>query len=286
MEFVIVTGMSGAGKSATLKFLEDFGFFCVDNLPPTLINKFAEVCFQPNSGIEKVALGIDIRGGKLFEDFFMSLKAFETFDFDFKILFLDCKEDVLLKRYKETRRNHPLAKDISIVDAIQLEKKYLEKVKLRADYIIDTSQLLNRDLKEKLADLLIKKENFNNLIISVNSFGFKYGTPADCDLVFDVRFIPNPFYIDELKHSTGNDAPVSDYVMSFDVSKEFLVKLVDMIKFLIPNYISEGKNLLVIGIGCTGGKHRSVTIANKLFEELEEEGHSVLLKHIHIENDR
>ncbi len=256
--FVVVTGMSGAGKSATLNFFEDIGYFCVDNLPPTLIEKFAEICFSNDTGITKIALGIDIRGGKLFEDLFFYLDSLDKKDYEFKILFLDCKNNILLKRYKETRRTHPLSKHESVQVGIQKEREIVQNAKDRADYVIDTSYLLTRDLKAKLVDIFVDKKEFRSIVIRVVSFGFKYGVPLDADLVFDVRFLPNPFYNGELRYQTGNDLPVQEFVMENDISKEFLYKLTDMVSFLIPNYIKEGKNSLVIAIGCTGGKHRSV----------------------------
>ncbi len=287
MEFTIVTGMSGAGKSATLNFFEDMGFFCVDNMPPSLIEKFAELCFNQDNGIDKVALGIDIRGGKLFNDLMENLEAFSKMDYEYKIVFLDASDSTLLKRFKETRRQHPLAKNGRLIDGITREKEVLKMIKEKADYVIDTSHLLTRELKETLIDIFIEKEKFNSLVITVLSFGFKYGIPSDVDLVFDVRFLPNPFYIQDLKEKTGNEKEVQDYVMSFDSAKEFLTKLEDMIMFLIPNYIKEGRNSLVIGIGCTGGKHRSVTLANNLFKILKsKKEYGVIVKHNNIDFDK
>ncbi len=285
MRFVIVTGMSGAGKSTVLKFFEDMNFFCVDNLPPALIPKFAELCFEQDGEIDKVAMGIDIRGGKLFTDLFKTLSSLKEGGYDFEILFLDASDTTLIKRYKETRRTHPLSKGGSIEEGIQKEREILQEVKKNATYIIDTSNILVRELKEQINHIFIDNKKFESLIITVGSFGFKYGIPIDSDLVFDVRFLPNPFYIQELKELTGNDAPVYDYVMSFEESNIFLDKLTDMIKFLIPQYIKEGKNQLVISIGCTGGKHRSVTLANALYKNLKEDGHSIILKHSDIEKD-
>ncbi len=279
MQFVIVTGMSGAGKSTVLKFFEDMDFFCVDNLPPTLIAKFAEVCFRPGADIKRVAIGIDIRGGKLFDDLFVELEKMHGGDYEFSILFLDANDDVLLKRYKETRRSHPLAKNDSIISGIEKERSLLSHVKERATYIIDTSSILTRQLKEKLSDIFLENKSFDSLMITIMSFGFKYGVPQDSDLVFDVRFIANPFYIPELKELTGKDAPVAEYVLGHDVSRVFLDKLKEMVSFLIPNYISEGKNRLVISIGCTGGKHRSVTLAEELFKVLNKMNSSVNISH-------
>lgn len=286
MKLVIVTGMSGAGKSTVLKFLEDFNFFCIDNLPPALMMKFAELCYEKGWEIEKVAVGIDIRGGKLFGDFFNALEDLNANGYDNSILFLDASDNVLLKRYKETRRIHPLSKGDTILAGITKERELLEDIKQKADYIIDTSNILTRELKEQIQKIFIDNMDFENLMITVNSFGFKYGIPLDSDLVFDVRFLPNPFYMAELKEFTGNDTPVYEFVMRSEESKIFLNKLVDMIEFLIPHYIREGKNQLVISIGCTGGKHRSVTIANALSKELKGKGHSVITNHIDIEKDK
>ena len=284
MKFVIVTGMSGAGKTTVLKFLEDINYFCADNLPPAPLLKFAEL-FEQGTEIDKVALGIDIRGGKLFEDFFQGLSQLTENGYDYEILFLDASDECLIKRFKETRRSHPLSKGGSIAEGIQKERAILEQVKKRADYIIDTSNILTRELKEKINDIFVLHEAFDSLMITVGSFGFKYGIPIDSDLVFDVRFLPNPFYIPELKELTGNDAPVNDYVMGFEESRVFLNKLLDLLEFLIPKYIKEGKNSLVISIGCTGGKHRSVTIANQLYLALKQKGHSVRLRHDDMEKE-
>lgn len=285
MRFVIVTGMSGAGKSSVIKFLEDIGFFCVDNLPPALIPKFAEICFSPGSEINKVALGIDIRGGKLFSDLFEGLSTIKEMGYGYEILFLDASEDILIKRFKETRRKHPLAQEDRIGAGIEKERILLENVKEKSNYIIDTSNMLARQLKEEINHIFLEDKSFESLMITVLSFGFKYGIPNDSDLVFDVRFIPNPFYIQEMKELTGNDQSVREYVLQWDESKEFLGKLQDMIEFLIPNYIKEGKNQLVISIGCTGGKHRSVTLANCIGSILQEKGHRASVQHRDIEKD-
>lgn len=285
MRFVIVTGMSGAGKSTVLKFFEDIGFFCVDNLPPALIPKFAQLCYDQGGEIDKVAMGIDIRGGRLFADLFTVLEDLRQQGYEYEILFLDASDYALLKRFKETRRSHPLSKNGSIDEGICKERAILEDVKTKATYIIDTSNILTRELKEQINHIFVDNKKFDSMIITIMSFGFKYGIPMDSDLVFDVRFLPNPFYIQELKDLTGNDLPVSQYVMSFPESKEFLNKLTDMLEFLIPKYVKEGKNQLVISIGCTGGKHRSVTLANALFQELYHKNHSLLIKHNDIEKD-
>ena len=285
MRFVIVTGMSGAGKTSVLKFLEDINFFCVDNLPPALLPKFAELCYEQEGEIERVAMGIDIRGGRLFNDLFEVLSDLQEKGYEYEILFLDASDEVLIKRYKETRRSHPLSRNGSIQEGILKEREMLRDVKAKPTYLIDTSQALTRQLKEQINGIFVENKKHENLVITIQSFGFKYGIPTDSDLVFDVRFLPNPFYIQELKELTGNDEPVSSYVMQFEESQTFLQKLVDMVEFLIPLYIKEGKNNLVISIGCTGGKHRSVTLANALYAALGQDRHTLLLQHHDIEKD-
>ena len=280
MKFVIVTGMSGAGKSTALKMLEDMGYFCVDNLPIALLPKFAELAHAPGSDISQVAVGVDIRNGRSLDEMASVLENLKASGVAYQILYLEASDEVLVKRYKETRRAHPLAKQGRVEDGIRLEREKLLYLKENATYILDTSQLLTRELKKALEQILVEEKNFKNLMITVLSFGFKYGIPNDCDLVFDVRFLPNPYYVDGLKYKTGNDEEVQDFVMGHEISHIFLDKLVDMLNFLIPNYILEGKNQLVIGIGCTGGKHRSVTLANKLFEALSDRSeYGVRLEH-------
>ena len=280
MKFVIVTGMSGAGKSTAMKMLEDMGYFCVDNLPIALLPKFAELAHAPGSDISQVAVGVDIRNGRSLDEMASVLENLKASGVAYQILYLEASDEVLVKRYKETRRAHPLAKQGRVEDGIRLEREKLLYLKENATYILDTSQLLTRELKKALEQILVEEKNFKNLMITVLSFGFKYGIPNDCDLVFDVRFLPNPYYVDGLKYKTGNDEEVQDFVMDYEISHIFLDKLVDMLNFLIPNYILEGKNQLVIGIGCTGGKHRSVTLANKLFEALSDRSeYGVRLEH-------
>ena len=280
MKFVIVTGMSGAGKSTALKMLEDMGYFCVDNLPIALLPKFAELAHAPGSDISQVAVGVDIRNGRSLDEMSSVLEHLKASGVAYQILYLEASDEVLVKRYKETRRTHPLAKQGRVEDGIRQEREKLLYLKENATYILDTSQLLTRELKKALEQILVEEKNFKNLMITVLSFGFKYGIPNDCDLVFDVRFLPNPYYVDGLKYKTGNDEEVQDFVMGYEISHIFLDKLVDMLNFLIPNYILEGKNQLVIGIGCTGGKHRSVTLANKLFEALSDRSeYGVRLEH-------
>lgn len=285
MQFLIITGMSGAGKSLCVKYFEDIGYFCVDNLPPTLIPKFAEICLQGQNQMEKIALIMDIRGGAMFLELFPALESLAAYGISYQILFLEASDTVLIQRFKETRRMHPLSTEGRIIDGIVQERKILQAVKEKAHFIIDTSNLTPRQLKQEIINLFVEGKPFSGLIINVISFGFKYGVPIDCDLVFDVRFIPNPYYIDTLKQLTGNDKEVGDYVMSFHESRVFLSKLVDMLDFLIPNYVKEGKNQLVIGIGCTGGKHRSVTIANRLFDILKAKNSSIVLEHRDIERE-
>ena len=283
MKFVIVTGMSGAGKSTALKMLEDMGYFCVDNLPIALLPKFAELAHAPGSDISQVAVGVDIRNGRSLDEMASVLENLKASGVAYQILYLEASDEVLVKRYKETRRAHPLAKQGRVEDGIRLEREKLLYLKENATYILDTSQLLTRELKKALEQILVEEKNFKNLMITVLSFGFKYGIPNDCDLVFDVRFLPNPYYVDGLKYKTGNDEEVQDFVMDYEISHIFLDKLVDMLNFLIPNYILEGKNQLVIGIGCTGGKHRSVTLANKLFEALSDRSeYGVRLEHLDV----
>lgn len=272
MKFVIVTGMSGGGKRTALKMLEDIGFYCVDNLPVALIGKFVELIVTPNSEVTKVALGIDVRAGQSFDELADILNGIKEAGYAYDMLYMEASDAVLLKRYKESRRMHPLSPEGRVEEGIHKERAILKPIREISDYVIDTSKLLTRELKEELDRIFIGNEAYNSLIVSILSFGFKYGIPADADLVFDVRFLPNPFYIDELKHQTGQDQAVQDYVKSFPETEAFMDKLTDMIRFLIPNYVKEGKYQLVIAIGCTGGKHRSVTLANELYKRLKDQG--------------
>lgn len=286
MRFVIVTGLSGAGKTQAIRNLEDLGFFCVDNMPPTLIPKFAEACYQTEGRIDKIALVIDIRGGKFFDDLFVSLKYLKEQGYKYEILFLDANDETLIKRFKESRRKHPLAPDGRVLNGIDMERNRLREVKDRADNIIDTTKLSSRELRDKINSIYGEEGQLETqLMITVLSFGFKYGIPVDSDLVFDVRFLPNPFYIPELKQFSGNDKPVRDYVFDFDETKEFVNKLEDMVEFLIPHYLKEGKRQLIISIGCTGGRHRSVSIANEIYERLKQNGHKINIDHRDIDED-
>lgn len=279
MEFVIITGMSGAGKSQAMRAMEDFGYYCMDNLPPALLTKFAQLCNQSKRKIEKVAIVVDIRGGIFFEDLFKGLEGLEKEGISYKILYLDASDEVIIKRYKELRRPHPLNIEGSIVDGIAKERKLLQNVKNRADYVIDTSRLTIGMLKEEIGKIFLKGVDLGKITISVVSFGFKHGILLDADLVFDVRFISNPHYVPELREFTGEDERVREYVFRWEQTNIFIDKVVDLLEFLIPNYIKEGKSQLVIGIGCTGGRHRSVAIANEIAKRLQKSGYRAIPSH-------
>mgnify|MGYP005946924017 CR=1 FL=1 len=288
MRFVMVTGMSGGGKSTAMRLLEDMGYYCVDNLPIQLIDKFVELLSTPNTEITKVAIGVDVRTDQSFARVEKTLSCLRQNGMVFEVLFMDASDAVLVKRYKESRRMHPLcsAENPRIEDGIEKERKILQQVKKDADYVIDTSKLLTRELKEELDRIFVKNEEYSSLMINILSFGFKHGIPADADLVFDVRFLPNPYYVENLRPKTGEEKEIQDYVKQGRTADIFLGKLYDMLDFLIPNYVLEGKNQLVIGIGCTGGKHRSVTIANAVYEHLKQQkGLGVKLYHRDIEKD-
>ncbi|MEG1780256.1 MAG: RNase adapter RapZ [Clostridium sp.] len=286
MRLVIVTGMSGAGKTTALKMLEDMGFYCVDNLPISLVGKFGELVQQSGGSIPNAALGIDIRSGEELAQLEITLLTWDKEQFDCEILFLDASDESLIKRYKETRRSHPLAGRERIDKGISREREKLEFLKKRADYILDTSQLLTKDLRTELEKIFISDEKYCNLFVTLLSFGFKYGIPGDADLVFDVRFLPNPYYEEDLRTHTGNEKEVQNYVLQGGTAEAFLEKLYDMIEFLLPHYVKEGKNQLVIAIGCTGGKHRSVTVTNMLYERLTaHKGIGLRMEHRDIDND-
>ncbi len=286
MRFVIVTGISGAGKISALKIFEDSGYYCADNLPIELINNFADLVFAENSEKNKVAIGVDIRAGARLDKMNDVLEELKEKDQEYEILFLDCDNDTLVKRFKETRRSHPMGDKDSVYNEIEEEREKLAFLKDEADYIIDTSNLLIRDLRKEIDNIFVKNKDYNNLFVTILSFGFKYGVPADCDLVFDVRFLPNPYYEPKLKKKTGEDKEVQDFVLNSPVSEIFLDKLFDMVEFLIPNYIEEGKNQLVIGIGCTGGHHRSVTVANELYKKLSTDDSNYGIRKAHRDIDR
>lgn len=276
MKFTVVTGLSGAGKTQALKFLEDSGFFCIDNLPPVMIPKLAELFFSANGKFEKIALVTDMRVGDMINELLINLEELKKSGYSYKLLFITASDEVLVKRYKETRHAHPLGRDSGLIESIKTERKKLEKIFNEADYVIDTSVLSIAELHKKLKKIYIgSKDDEGRIKVNIIPFGFKYGLPLDSDLVFDVRCFPNPFYIPELKDKTGNDKEVRDYVMSFPETRSFYKKLYDMICELLPLYYDEGKESVTVAIGCTGGKHRSVTIANTLGEDLKGLGYSV-----------
>lgn len=288
MRFVIVTGMSGAGKSTAMKMMEDMGFFCIDNLPIPLLDKLVDFTTNFNTQKKNIAIGIDARSGERLDTVEGMLEILKQKDVKYEILFLDAEDNVLVKRYKETRRNHPLAPGERVDKGIGLERQKMEYLKKKADYIIDTSRLLTRELKVELEKIFVKDKSFNSLYVTILSFGFKYGIPEDSDIVMDVRFLPNPYYVEGLRPKTGNDVEIQQYVMQFPEAKEFLDRFEELVNFLIPNYIAEGKNQLVISIGCTGGKHRSVTLANELYKRLGAEGnrkYGLKIEHRDIEKD-
>ena len=286
MKYVIVTGMSGAGKSTALKTMEDMGYFCVDNFPIPMLEKFIEFAEEGRQSYRQVALGMDIRNGDALQQLDQLLQQLRGRSVNIQILFMDASDEVLLKRYKETRRTHPLAGNDRIETGIAKERKKIAFLRARADFIIDTSQLLTRELKEALEKIFRNAEEYDNLFVTILSFGFKYGIPADADLVFDVRFLPNPYYIERLRSKTGNDREIQDYVMQWKEAGLFLDKLEDMLRFLIPNYIKEGKNCLVVAVGCTGGKHRSVTLANAIYRRLQRNRtYGLKIEHRDLEKD-
>ncbi len=279
MRCIIITGMSGAGKSSALRMLEDSGFFCVDNMPVPLVSRMVQTMSGDNGAVERIALGIDVRNGQALDGLGDILEELSDLGYPIEILFLEAGTSVLVKRFKETRRTHPLTGVGRVDKGIELERRRLEFLKHRADYVIDTSHLLIRELKGQIDKIAAGEDGVRNFFITVLSFGFKYGIPADADLIFDVRFLPNPYYIAELKEKTGSDRDVYDYVMSSGEAGIFLDKLEDMLTFLIPNYINEGKNQLVVGIGCTGGRHRSVTLARAIYQRLGALDYGMKLEH-------
>ena len=287
MKLVIVTGMSGAGKSTAMKMMEDMGYFCVDNLPIVLFEKFIEFFNGTHPTQQKVAVGMDVRSGADLESMEFALQRMEYMEIPFEILFLDADDKVLIKRYKETRRIHPLSNGERIEKGLEREREKIAFLKKDANYIIDTSNLLTRELKYELERIFVHEEEFKSIMITILSFGFKYGIPSDSDMVMDVRFLPNPYYDVELRPKTGNDKEIQDFVMKYPEATEFIDKLEDLIQFLIPQYISEGKNQLVISIGCTGGKHRSVTLANELYKRLdgEERDYGLKIEHRDLTKD-
>lgn len=285
MRFIIITGLSGAGKSQVIRCLEDLDYYCIDNMPPALIPKFAEICYSSNGKIDKVAMVIDIRGGDMFNELYNELNVLKASGYNYEVLFLEASDEVLVKRYKETRRMHPLARGGGLIEGIQKERSILEFVRNKANHVIDTSNFTTAQLKDAVRELFEGSAGGGGIVVNVQSFGFKYGIILDGDLVFDVRFLPNPFYKENLKNHTGLDEDVQEYVLKFEQTKEFLGKLNDMVTYLLPYYIEEGKSQLVIGIGCTGGKHRSVTIALQLYNHLKAAGYNAVLSHRDIHKD-
>lgn len=278
MRFVMITGMSGAGKTQVMHVLEDMGYYCIDNMPLVFLVPFAKMCFKETNKFENVAIVVDIRGGDMFDEIGGALKELDQQNFPYEILFLEARESILVKRYKETRRKHPLSLNGTIEDGIMRERERLAYLRGQATHIIDTSRLLTRELKQIILDIYGETEE-NYFRIQVESFGFKYGIPRDADLVFDVRFLPNPFYIDALKEHNGTEECVRDFVMKYDQSREFLTKLDDMLTMLIPHYMEEGKSELVIAIGCTGGRHRSVAIAEAIHKKLSAKSFNSIIRH-------
>ncbi|NLY08428.1 MAG: RNase adapter RapZ [Tissierellia bacterium] len=278
MDILLITGMSGAGKSKSLKIFEDLGYYCMDNLPPALLDQFTDLCITTNKKIEKIAIVIDTRGGVFFEDFFEEISKLSEKDISYKILYLDASDKVLVKRFKELRRPHPLSIDGSLTNGIEAERERLLEVKKRADYIVDTSKLTDKQLKQELINLMSDTGD-RRITVSVVSFGFKNGILIDADLVFDVRFLPNPFYIEDLKDKDGLNNLTKEYIFSWPQTEIFINKTMEMLEFLLPFYVLEGKTQLVVGIGCTGGFHRSVSIANEICSRLTSDGHRAILSH-------
>lgn len=275
MEFLIVSGLSGAGKSTVMSILEDSGYFCVDNLPPVLIPKFAEMCLGGSGTYERVAMVCDIRGGMTFEPLFEALETLEKMKLEYKIVFVDAATPTIIKRYKETRRSHPLmSESLSLTEAVEMERQAMEPVRRRAQYIITTTDLPSKKLRDQVLDLFAPtRKRGGEMSISVTSFGFKYGVPPEADLVFDVRFLPNPFYVEDLRPQTGLDAPVRDFVFACRETGEFMELLKSMIAFLLPQFTEEGKSALVIAVGCTGGHHCSVAVTHALAEYIRQLGY-------------
>lgn len=278
-QFLIITGMSGAGKSEAMRFFEDLGYFCVDNLPPALISKFAHLCTKSGGKIVKVALVIDIRGGSFFDALTEELVTLEKEGINFKILFLEASDEALVNRYKESRRRHPIKDQGSILDAIKEERKLLEELRGRASMILDTTSLSLQQLKGKIKESFITAEELLPLSISLVSFGFKYGLPIDADVVIDVRFLPNPNYVPSLKYLTGKDEPVREFIFHWPAAKSFSSRFHSLIEFLLPQYSNEGKSHLKIAIGCTGGRHRSVAFVERLYNFLKEESYPLHVEH-------
>lgn len=279
LELIVITGLSGAGRTQAMQSLEDQGFFCVDNLPPTFLVKFAELCAQSRGKVSKAAIVCDLRGGEFFSSLSEALANLEKEGFRLEVLFLDASDETLIRRYKESRRRHPLSPHGRVLDGIQAERQQLEELRIRADNIIDTSCLSAQQLRTQVAELFCKSQGLDQMAVSVISFGFKYGIPMDADLVMDVRFLPNPYYVETLRSLTGEHALVRDYVFGNQMAQEFMEKYLALLEYILPNYIKEGKTHLVIGIGCTGGQHRSVAIADRVGQFLMERNYAITVKH-------
>ncbi len=275
---IVVTGMSGSGKTQACRCLEDLGYFCVDNLPPVFIPKFVELCSHASSHVTKVVFVVDTRSREFFDKLVSILEDMDKKNLEYEMLFMDASDDAIIRRYKETRRRHPMAPSSRISDGVAKERSRLESVRGKATYLIDTSNMSKAELRDKIK-LLFGKTEGSTMNISVLSFGFKYGMPLDADIVLDVRFLPNPFYIESLKHKSGSVAAVAEYIAEKPVTQEFLKRLDNLVEFLVPQYVKEGKSQLVIAVGCTGGMHRSVFIAKHIFELISNNGYTVNLEH-------
>lgn len=279
LELIVITGLSGAGRTQAMQSLEDQGFFCVDNLPPTFLVKFAELCAQSRGKVSKAAIVCDLRGGEFFSSLSEALSNLEKEGFHIEVLFLDAADETLIRRYKESRRRHPLSPSGRVLDGIQAERQQLEELRIRADHIIDTSNLSSQQLRTRVAELFCKSQGLGQMAVSVISFGFKYGIPMDSDLIMDVRFLPNPFYVESLRPLTGEHELVREYVFGNQMAQDFMEKYLDLLEYILPKYIREGKTHLVIGIGCTGGQHRSVAIAERVGSFLKEQDYIINIKH-------
>lgn len=279
IQVLIITGLSGAGKSNAMRVFEDLGYFCVDNLPPALLPKFAELCLQSHGGVRRAALAIDVRGGEFFDDLFAALSQLEEMGFEYEIVFLDASDDVLVRRFEETRRKHPLAQLGGVLEGIQAERQRLQTVKEQAHKIIDTSTLTVRDLRTELLDAYVRGRRADTITVSLVSFGYKYGIPLDADLVFDVRFLPNPHYHESLRPLPGISEEVRQFVLGQDATKEFMTRLTEMMDYLLPQFVAEGKAHLTVAMGCTGGKHRSVVLVDELAAHMLAKGYRVSVRH-------